>query len=85
MLTLISYNKINMKKIILSVALLAAVGMTSCGKKTACDCKKESIELITEGLKAMGDEGKMKDLEAKSKAWKQSCEDFKPEDYKDCK
>lgn len=74
-----------MKKIILSVALLAAVGMTSCGKKTACDCKKESLALLEEGMKAMGDEDKMKDLEAKSKAWQESCKDFKPEDFKDCK
>ena len=74
-----------MKKIILSVALLAAVGMTSCGKKTACDCKKEKIELGLELLSSMGDADKMKDLEAKGKAWKESCKDFKPEDEKDCK
>jgi hypothetical protein len=74
-----------MKKIILSVALLAAVGMTSCGKKSACDCKKEVMDLMGETAKAMGDEGKMKDLEAKGKALEESCKDFKPEDYKDCK
>ena len=74
-----------MKKIILSVALLAAVGMTSCGKKSACDCKKEMTELMAEGMKAMGDEGKLKDLEAKGKALEESCKDFKPEDFKDCK
>ena len=74
-----------MKKIILSVALLAAVGMTSCGKKTACDCKKEKMELVAESLKSMGDADKMKDLEAKDKAWKESCKDFKPEDEKYCK
>ena len=73
-----------MKKIILSVALLAAIGMTSCGK-TACDCLKEKTELIAEGMKAMGDEGKLKDLEAKGKALEESCKDFKPEDAKDCK
>jgi hypothetical protein len=74
-----------MKKIILSVALLAAVGMTSCGKKTACDCKKEVPELMAEGMKAMGDEAKTKDLEAKIADLKESCKDFKPEDFKDCK
>ena len=74
-----------MKKIILSVALLAAVGMTSCGKKTACDCLKEGKELGAEAMKAMGDEGKLKDLEAKGKALEESCKDFKPEDAKDCK
>jgi hypothetical protein len=74
-----------MKKIILSVALLAAVGMTSCGKKTACDCKKEKMELVAEGLKSMGDADKMKDFQAKVKALDESCKDFKPEDEKDCK
>ena len=74
-----------MKKIILSVALLAAVGMTSCGKKTACDCKKEAMGLMAEKDKAMGDEGKMKDLKAKMDAMEESCKDFKPEDFKDCK
>ena len=55
------------------------------GKKTACDCLKEGKELTAEAMNAMGDEGKMKDLEAKAKALEESCKDFKPEDYKDCK
>ena len=74
-----------MKKIILSVALLAAVGMTSCGKKSACDCLTEKKGLMAEKEKAMGDEGKMKDLKAKMDAMEESCKDFKPEDDKDCK
>jgi hypothetical protein len=73
-----------MKKIILSVALLAAVGMTSCGK-TACDCQKEGLALADEGLKSMGDADKVKDITAKVEALRESCKDFKPEDYKDCK
>ena len=80
-----------MKKIILSVALLAAVGMTSCGKKTACDCKKERLALLEEGIKAMDDADKMKDIETiakeyetKSKALEESCKDFTQEDYEKC-
>jgi hypothetical protein len=84
-LTLTSYNKINMKKIILSVALLAAVGMTSCGKKSACDCKKEVTDLMGETAKAMGDAGKLKDIEGKMADLEKSCKDFKEEDFKDCK
>ena len=55
------------------------------GKKTACDCLKEGKELTAEAMNAMGDEGKMKDLEAKAKALEESCKDLKPEDAKDCK
>ncbi len=55
------------------------------GKKTACDCLKEGKELTAEAMNAMGDEGKMKELEAKAKALEESCKDFKPEDAKDCK
>ena len=55
------------------------------GKKTACDCLKEGKELAAETKNAMGDEGKMKDLEAKAKALEESCKDLKPEDAKDCK
>ena len=67
----------------LSVALLAAVVMTSCGK-TACDCKKEAIDLMGEAANAMGDETKINELTAKNEAWEESCKDFKEEDYKDC-
>ena len=55
------------------------------GKKTACDCKKEAMGLMAEKDKAMGDEGKMKDLKAKMDALKESCKDYKEEDVKDCK
>ena len=41
--------------------------------------------LMAEKDKAMGDEGKMKDLEAKAKALEESCKDVKKEDAKDCK
>ena len=55
------------------------------GKMTACDCLKEGKGLMAEKEKAMGDEGKMKDLKAKMDAMEESCKDFKPEDAKDCK
>jgi len=55
------------------------------GKMTACDCMKETMGLKAEAEKAMGDEGKMKDLKAKMAAMEESCKDFKPEDAKDCK
>ncbi len=74
-----------MKKIILSVALLAAVGMTSCGKKSACDCLTESKGLAEEAKKVNGDADKAKDLLAKTSDYDKACKDFKEEDYKDCK
>ena len=67
----------------LSVALLAAVVMTSCGK-TACDCKKEAMDLMGEAANAMGDMEKTKELTAKAEALQESCKDFKEEDFKDC-
>ena len=70
-----------------------SLALNSCGgsasgegvKKTACDCLKEGKELLAEKDKAMGDEGKMKDLKPKMDALEQSCKDFKEEDFKDCK
>ena len=55
------------------------------GKKSACDCLTEKKDLMAEAMNAMGDEGKMKDLEAKAKALEESCKDYKEEDAKDCK
>ena len=39
-----------MKKIMLSVALLTAVVLTSCGK-TACECLKEGMDIERKSLK----------------------------------
>ena len=66
-----------MKKIMLSVALLAAVVMTSCGK-TACDCKNDKIKLGLELLSSIGDADKIKDVEGKIADLDKSCKDFKP-------
>jgi hypothetical protein len=72
-----------MKKIMLSVALLAAVVMTSCGK-TACDCRKEAMDLMSEAGNAIGDEAKTKEYEAKAEALSESCKDFTQADYEKC-
>ena len=46
----------------LSVALLAAVVMTSCGK-SACDCKTEAMDLMSNSANAIGDEAQIKEYD----------------------
>ena len=73
-----------MKKVLLVCAMGAF--LFSCGK-SACDCKKESEELMKDmmGSAMSGDESKMKDFEAKAKALEEDCKDYKAADYKECK
>ena len=83
-----------MKKVLLVCAMGAF--LFACGddekdkeedKISACDCKKESEELMKDmmGSAMSGDESKMKDFEAKAKALEEDCKDYKAADYKECK
>jgi hypothetical protein len=73
-----------MKKVLLVCAMGAF--LFSCGK-SACDCKKESEELMKDAFAAAmsGDESAAKDMEAKVKELEEDCKDYTLEDYKDCK
>ena len=70
-----------MKKIIFSVAMIAAFGLASCGK-SACDCKKEAEELVG---KMMKDPAKADDYKKEVDELEKDCKDYKEEDFKDCK
>ena len=52
--------------------------LVACGK-SACDCKKESEELMKDAFAAAmsGDESAAKDMEAKVKALEEDCKDYK--------
>jgi hypothetical protein len=71
-----------MKKLLLVCAMGAF--LFSCGK-SACDCVKEGEDLAKEMISAMGDEDKLKELTKKADDLKESCKDYKEEDFKDCK
>jgi len=70
-----------MNKIFFSAALIAVIGLASCGK-SACDCKKEAEELIGKIAK---DPAKAADYEKEAEALKKDCEKYKEEDFKECK
>lgn len=72
-----------MKKIILSVALLAAVVMTSCGK-TACSCKEEMMALNTEAMSNAGDLSKAAEYAQKATDLAEDCKGFSAEDMAKC-
>lgn len=73
-----------MKKVLLVCAMGAF--LFSCGK-SACDCKKESEELVKDmmGSAMSGDESKMKDFEVKVKELEEDCKDYSEADFKACK
>lgn len=72
-----------MKKIILSLALLAIVVMTSCGK-TACSCKEEMISIATEAMSSATDMDKLKELQEKAADLEAKCKGFTVADYEKC-
>ena len=81
-----------MKKIFLVLAM--GTFLFSCGEDekdkdddemSACDCKTESEELVKEMFSSMGDETKLKELQADAEDLKEDCKDYSLEDYKDCK
>jgi len=71
-----------MKKIFLSVAVVSALILGSCGKPSACDCVKMSEELVKKQMAPGADPTalakEVTDLAAK-------CKDINPADAKDCK
>ena len=71
-----------MKKVLL-VCTIGAF-LFSCGK-SACDCKTESEELVKEMFSSMGNEAKLEELKEDAEDLKESCKDYKSDDYKDCK
>ena len=90
-----------MKKLIYPISI-AALLLASCGESSAeaspdsndakatlsaCECKKESEELVKEAFSAAmsGDESAIKDMEAKVKDLEEDCKDYSEADYKECK
>jgi hypothetical protein len=81
-----------MKKIFLVLAM--GTFLFSCGEDekdkdddemSACDCKTESEELVKEMFSSMGDETKLKELQADTEDLKEDCKEYSAADYKDCK
>jgi len=71
-----------MKKVLFSVAVLAAVTLASCGGPDACECKKQSADLVK---KLADNPGDKEAIDKEIKALEDKCKDFKEEDYKECK
>lgn len=67
----------------LSVALLTAVVMTSCGK-TACSCKEEMMAIATEAMSSSNDMDKLKELQAEAADLEAKCKGFTAADYEKC-
>jgi hypothetical protein len=70
-----------MNKIFFSAALIAVIGLASCGK-SACDCKKEAEELVG---KMMKDPSKADDYKKEIDELEKDCKEYKEEDFKECK
>lgn len=71
-----------MKKVLFSVAVLAAVTLASCGGPDACECKTQSEEL---GKKIMENPKDAESIKKELEALKEKCKDFKDADYEKCK
>ena len=65
-----------MKKVLLSLAVVAALGMTSCGGTDACSCMEMGMNFQKELKEAGGDEEKMKAIEEKYKGDMDACEEL---------
>ncbi len=75
-----------MKKVLLSLAVVAALGMTSCGGADFCSCAEKELENIKAIEAAGDDEAKIKELEEGFKSTKEECDklgDKFKEDMKD--
>ena len=71
-----------MKIAIFGFILIASMSLTSCGGMTACDCAKESVELLNK----FGDldESKLLEYQEETKDLVEKCKDYDTSDYKDC-
>lgn len=65
-----------MKKVLLSLGVVAALAMTSCGGVDACSCMETSMNMLEEIGEAGGDADKMKEIEEKYKSDIEACEKF---------
>lgn len=64
-----------MKKVVLSLAAVAAISFSSCGGGTSiCDCVKTAEEMMKEMSEAGMDMDKMKAIEEKYKSKQEACE-----------
>ena len=77
----------------LSVALLTAVVLTSCGK-TACECLKEGMDIERKrlklkrklrGMSSSSATAKLKELRAEADDLDSKCKGFTVEQYEKCK
>lgn len=70
-----------MKKVMLSVAVVATLALASCGGPSICDCVKMGEEMMKEAEGA--DEAKMKEIEEKYKDKAEACKKMGEEAQKD--
>lgn len=66
-------NQNVMKKVMLSVAVVAAFAFASCGGPSVCDCVKAQEEMMKEMDAAGDDEAKAKEVEEKFKSKQEEC------------
>ena len=62
-----------MKKVLLSVAVVAAFAFASCGGPSICDCMDAQKEMMKEMEAAGDDEAKIKEVEEKYKSKEEEC------------
>lgn len=65
-----------MKKVLLSLGVVAALAMTSCGGVDACSCMEMGMNFQKELKEAGGDEEKMKAIDEKYKGDMEACEEL---------
>lgn len=63
-----------MKKVLLSLGVVAAMAMTSCGGHDFCSCAETYQSMMEEAKEAGGDEEKMKEIKEKYEGDKEACE-----------
>ncbi len=68
-----------MKKVLFSVAFVAAFGLVSCGGPSMCDCVEGRKEMMEKIKEADGDEDKIKEIEAEYEDMKKDCEEMAKE------
>jgi hypothetical protein len=65
-----------MKKVLLSLAVVAALGMTSCGGVDACSCMEMGMKVSKEIDEAGGDKDKMEAVKKKYEGDMKACEEL---------
>ncbi len=72
-----------MKKVLFSVAFVAAFGLVSCGGPSMCDCVEGRKEMREKIKEADGDKDKIKEIEEEYKDMKEECEEMGKERKKE--